>query len=179
MASQQSGEILKRLRDVSEARKSFDTAPEWRVSQNRRTDRLNLIALIRLNDVLFRGVSIRLATPVDAWEEDVYGHVEVRLPGVQRALRVSPVEWKPFRYHDNPATSPPPHRNQRLWDRWHPFDLNAPLGIGVFDQSACGIAVPLPRDPATFLEYADLCADLWRCPDMIGLTPPPWARTML
>ena len=179
MASPHSGEILHRLREVAEARKSFDAPPKWVISQNRRTDRLNLITAIRLNGVLFGGVSIRLVTPADAWEEDVYGHVEVRLPGVQRALRVSPVEWKPFRYHDNPATSPLPHRNQRLWDRWHPFDLNAPLGIGAFDQSACGIAVPLPRDPATFSEYADLCADLWRCPDMIGLNPPPWARKML
>jgi hypothetical protein len=122
---------------------------------------------------------MRLVTPSDAWEADVYGHIEVRLPGVIRTLRLIPVEWRPLRYHDNPPNAPAAHRNLRLWDRYMPIDLNAPLGLGAFDQSAPGIAVDLPRAPANFKEYTDLCSDLWKCPDLLGLQPPPWARELL
>ena len=118
-------------------------------------------------------------TPGDVWEEDVYGHIEVRLPGATRTLRLNPIEWRPLRYHDNPPSAPPAHRSQRLFDRWLPFDINEKHSIAAFDQSGPGIAIPLPRVPNSFAEYADLCSDLWRCPDMMGLTPPPWSRKML
>ena len=122
---------------------------------------------------------MRLATPTDAWEQDVYGHIEVRLPGVSRTLRLNPVEWRPLRYHDNPPNASAAHRNQRLYDRHLPFVLNAPLGLGPFDQSSAGIAVELPRAPANFQEYTDLCSDLWICPDLLGLEPPPWMRNIV
>lgn len=179
MRSRLSQPIIDRLRFVADTKKSFDSEPTWRSAPNRSSDRLTLVVALRLQGVLRGGVSIRLATPRDVWEEDVYGHIEVRLPGVSRSLRLNPVEWRPLRHHDNPPDAPLAHRSQRLWSRWLPFEVNALYGAGAFDQSASGIATPLPREPAAFSEYADLCADLWRCPDLLGLAPPPWARTLL
>jgi hypothetical protein len=60
-----------------------------------------------------------------------------------------------------------------------PFDINAQNGLGAFDQSTSGIAIELPRQPATFKEYTDLCSSLWNCPDLLGLDPPPWTRKIL
>jgi hypothetical protein len=122
---------------------------------------------------------MRLDTPSEAWESDVYGQIEVRLPGVSRTLRVDPIEWKPLHYHDNPPNAPPVHRHQRLWDRILPFEVNAQFGLGAFDQSSPGIATELPRAPANFREYTDLCSDLWKCPDLLGLDPPPWVRKLV
>lgn len=179
MKGRHAGQILDRLRFVDEAKKSFDATPTWEIVPNRTSTKLSLIVALRLNGTLRGGVSIRITTPADAWEEDVYGHIEVRLPGSNRALRLNPVEWRPLRYHDNPAKAPPPHRNQRLWDRWLPFDLNASYGLHAFDQSGCGIAVPLPDAIGNFSQYTDICARLWKCPDMMGLSPPPWTRTLV
>jgi len=173
------GPILDRLRFIAEAKKAFDSKPIWKKEKYRSSIRLSLIVALRLNGVLRGGVSIRISTPSDVWEEDVYGHVEVRLPGVNRSFRINPIEWKPLRYHDNPSQASAPHRNQRLWDRWLPFDLNAPRGLHSFDQTGCGIAVPLPRALSNFSDYTDLCSTLWLCPDMMGLPAPPWARRML
>jgi hypothetical protein len=141
--------------------------------------RLSLVVALRLDGLLRGGVSMRIETPVDAWEEDVYGHIEVRPSGMKRALRVIPVEWKPRRYHDNPPNAPAAHRNQRLWDRYMPFELNAESGLGAFDQSTSGIAIELPQQPTNFSGYTDLCSRLWNCPDILGLDPPPWTRKML
>ena len=171
--------ILDRLRFIAEAKKTFDVTPRWSLSPSRSRGRLTLVVALRLDGVLRGGTSVRLATPNDAWEEDVYGHIEVRLPGVSRPLRLNPIEWRPLRPHDNPPDAPPALRSQRLWDRWLPFEINAPYGAGAFDQSTSGIAVPLPREPSDFSEYTDLCADLWRCPDLLGLEPPPWAGALL
>src|SRR5580692_12931750 len=95
------GPILDRRRFIAEAKKSFDSKPNWETVKHRLSNRLSLIVALRLNRVLRGGVSIRISTPSDVWEEDVYGHVEVRLPGVDRSLRINPIEWKPLRYHDN------------------------------------------------------------------------------
>ena len=171
--------IYDRLRFIAEAKKAFDSTPKWEPITHRASQRLVMVVALRLNGVLRGGVSLRLRTPIAAWDEDVYGQIEVRLPGMNRPLRLNPIEWRPRRYHDNPASSPPAHRNQRLWDRWHPFDLNALHGMQGFDQSGGGIAVPLPHIPASFSEYANLCASLWVCSDMYDLPPPPWTDEML
>jgi hypothetical protein len=171
--------ILDGLRFVAEAKKSFDSVPSWTEVPSRLSSRQSLVVALRLDGVLRGGASLRIVTPTDAWEEDVYGQIEVRLPGVTRALRLHPIEWKPLRHHDNPPDAPPAHRNQRLWDRHYPFELNAPFGLGAFDQSTSGIATELPRAPSNFKEYTDLCSDLWICPDLLGLPPPRWTRTML
>ncbi len=144
--------IYDRLRFIAEAKKAFDSKPRWEPTPHRSSQRLTLVVALRLNGVLRGGVSIRLRTPIDAWEENVYGQIEVRLPGMNRLLRLNPVEWRPRRYHDNPSTAPAVHRNQRLWDRYHPFDLNAAHGMQGFDQSGGGIAVPLPSVPDSFSE---------------------------
>ncbi len=179
MKSSDVGQILDRLRTIDEARKSFDVKPQWVTTQNRSTQRLTLNVALRLDGILRGGVSILLATPVDAWEEDVYGHIAVRLPGLSRSLRLNPVEWSPLRHHDNPLSGPAAHRGVRLFDRWHPFDINAQFGLASFDQSGPGIAVELPRVPNRFSEFSDLCSNLWRCPDMMGLPPPPWSRRLV
>ena len=171
--------IVERLRFISEARKAFDSKPKWELTPYRASQRLVMIVALKLNGVLKGGVSLRLRTPVNSWEEDVYGQLEVKLPGMNRALRLNPVEWRPKRYHDNPSSGPQAHRNERLWDRWHPFELNVMHGMQGFDQSGGGIAVPLPSVPGSFSEYADLCASLWICNDMYEVPPPPWTRDML
>jgi hypothetical protein len=170
---------LDRLRFIAEAKKSFDSEPAWSPVPSRLSSRLSLVVALRLDGILRGGVSLRLETPLDVWEEDVYGHIEVRALGMTRALRVLPVEWKPFRWHDNPPSAPPAHRNQRLWDRYMPFEINAQHGLGAFDQSTSGIAIELPRQVANFNEYTDLCSSLWNCPDLLGLAAPPWSREIL
>lgn len=134
---------------------------------------------LRLNGVLAGGASVRLKTPVDAWEDDVYGHVEVRVIGIPRAFRLDPVEWRPLAPHTNSPNAPGELASLTLFDRHHPCDLNLPFGLPVFQQIAPGVAAPLPRDIPTFQEYVNLCAEVWRCPDMRTIQPPEWAETLL
>jgi len=169
--------IYDRLNFIAEAKKSFDSEPVWELAPHRFAQRLTMVVALRLNNILRGGVSLRMRTPVDAWEEDVYGHIEVKLPGATRLLRLLPIEWRPAHYHDNPPNSPDVHRNQRLWDRWHPFDLNAEYGFQSFDQSGAGIAVPFQAN--SFTEYTDFCATVWRCSDLYDLPAPPWTRTLI
>lgn len=171
--------IFAALRYISAARKSFDTKPNWKTIENNRFSFIHQVIIpIRLDGILRDGVQIRILTPAKVWEEDVYGQLEMRLPGVRRSLRLNAVEWRPLRPHGNPADGPAAHRRETLFDRWYPFEINAQHGMQAFDQNGAGIAVPLPREPTNFSEYANLCADLWVCPDMYDLPPPPWARTM-
>ena len=179
MAGKNENAIIDVLSWIADAEKSFDAAPQWTTVTSRGSYRLELVVAVRLEGILQGGASIRLATPYDAWERDLYGHVEVRIPGVSRTLRLNPIEWRPLRHHDNPASAPEAHRLIRLWDRWLPFDQNKKMGLGAFDQSAPGVAVPLPRDLTSFTDYADLCAELWRCPDMMGIQPPPWSGILV
>lgn len=118
-------------------------------------------------------------TPESAWERDVYGHIEIAHPELSRPVRIIPVEWRPLHPHDNRGRGPPEHRFRTLTDRWHPFDINAPLGIDVFLQAAVGIAVPLPREIANFSEYCNLCAELWNCPDVRLVPAPEWREDLL
>ena len=172
--------IFDGLRYVAEAKKSFDSTPRWEALPNsRQSSSHQLLVAVRLNGILRGGVQLRLITPAKVWEEDVYGQIEVKLPGSTRWLRLTPVEWRPLHRHDNPSNAPTAHRQVGLFDRWFPFEINAAYGMQAFDQSGPGIAVPLPREPTSFSEYANLCADLWVCADLYELPPPPWARTMV
>jgi hypothetical protein len=170
--------ILDRLAYIAGETKRFDAEPRWVRITSRQSERWSLVVGLRVAGALI-GASVRIVTPVDAWEEDVYGHIEVRLSSFSYAFRVDALEWRPLRPHDNPAGAPFPHGGQRLFDRHHPFDLNRPLGLRVFRQGCTGIAVPLPATIGSFTDYADMCSNVWKCPDMMGLTPPEWSRPML
>ncbi|MGY2052930.1 hypothetical protein [Methylobacterium sp. JK268] len=178
MNSEHQQRILDRLAFVVEAKKTFDSAPKWERVPYRDGERLQLTVALRVAGVL-RAVTLRLVTPADVWEEDVYGHLEVRGLGLAKHLRLLPIEWRPLHHHDNPPDAPAPHAGLRLFDRFMPFDLNMDRGLGVFAQNRPAVMVDLPRAPTDFLSYCDLCSDLWRCPDMIGLEPPPWSRAMI
>lgn len=172
-------EILARLDQVHQAEKSFDSPPIWVQSQERTSAILSCQVSLRLNGILTGGASIRIRTPLNCWEEDVYGQIEVRLFGLRRQLRLSPVEWKPMREHRNPATAPEELRYLILEDRYHPYELNRPLGVNVFYQTLTGVAAPLPQTIANFQDYASLCAEIWNCPDMGSVPPPPWSRSLI
>lgn len=84
-----------------------------------------------------------------------------------------------MREHRNAGDAPGAHRFAVLRDRWHPFELNRERPLAVFTQSEPGVIAPLPRAIESFSEYVHLCAELWNCPDMPGVPPPPWARVLL
>ena len=179
-ASRHTRAILDRLRFIARGQKSFDSTPAWDEIPCRATSRLLLVVALRLNGTRRGGVSLRLATPADAWEEDVYGHIEVRLPGFNSHAPSDPVEWlSPYRYRDNPPSAPPAHRSQRLWDRWLPLEINAQFSLAAFDQSANAIAVPLPRALANFSEYVLICAPIFGSLILLGLAPPPWSKRII
>lgn len=175
MNTYQNEQILEFLETVSRAEKSFDSLPAWEEYKDRTSGKLRYATAIQLNGVLGGGISIRITTPKETWEEDVYGQIEVRPARMKRSLRVDPIEWRPLRPHTNSPAAPPPHSFQQYSDRWHPFDLNKPFGIGVFNQSDKGVAVPFPRAISSFSEYLDLCSDIWKCPDVKEIPTPPWS----
>lgn len=161
------------------ARKDFDSKPDWVERENREGVRLTLTVPLLLDGEFGGGVEALLSTPKGAWEEDLYGQITVRHPAKSLNLRVCPVEWRPLKTHDNSGDAPKDLRFQTLSDRFHPFDLNKALSLEVFAQRARGIAAPLPRAIASFSDYIDLCADLWNCPNMRSVPPPPWAKVLL
>lgn len=175
-------EVLEGVARVARAHKSFDckpdTRPAWRRQPARGAEIWTLTCGLRLNGALAGGAMIRLKTPTDVWEEDVYGHVEVRIPGVPRACRIDPIEWRPLGPHTNPPDAPEGLGLMTLFDRHHPSHLNRPLGVAVLHQTATGIAAPLPRDITTFAEYVHLCAEVWNCPDMRSIEAPEWKPTL-
>jgi hypothetical protein len=171
--------LLARLAEITAAPKSFDTAPSWEAIQDRASARLCCTVALRIGGVLGGGAAIMIKTPREAWEEDVYGHIQVRRPNTPHHLRLLPVEWRPLGIHYNPGDAPPELRFLGLADRHHPFDLNQPLGISVFSQSRAGIARELPRAIASFEAYLDLCAELWNCPDVRSIERPPWSPKLV
>lgn len=172
--------ILAHMDMVEAARKTFDRKPVWQIVEGSGRGRcLSLRAAVRLNGVLAGGASIFLTTPENAWESDVYGHVDVRFPQITGHLRIAPLEWRPLRLHVNPPDSPETHRFHRLTDRWHPYGLNRPRGIPCLRQSTAGVAVEPPRAISNFEEYCEVAADIWHCPDMYGLPRPEWTETLL
>ncbi|WP_376710355.1 hypothetical protein [Pseudochrobactrum lubricantis] len=175
MNSHQIDQIFNFLDTVNKSEKTFDDFSKWDEYTDRSSGKLRYVTAIQLNGILGGGVSIRITTPKETWEEDVYGQIEVRPPRMKRSLRVNPIEWRPLRPHVNSATAPSPYGLQQYFDRWHPYDLNKPLGIGAFDQSDKGVATPLPRAISSFSEYLELCSEIWKCPDVKGIPTPPWS----
>jgi hypothetical protein len=171
--------LLARLSAVNAAAKSFDSFPDWNAVTDRTSTTLQYVVAVRLEGALGGGVSIRLITPMTGWDNDVYGQIEVAVPQARSSLRLAPIEWGPKREHRNSANAPADHRFKTLTDRWHPFELNLPLGIRVFQQAEVGVAVMLPRAISTFKDYTALCAELWNCPDANRIPPPPWSRTLI
>lgn len=170
--------LLLKLSLVNAAKKTFDSFPNWETVTDRSSSSLHYTTALRLDDALGGGVSLRLVTPTTGWEKEIYGQIEVAIPGARSSLRLGPIEWGPKRQHRNSANAPYPHRFKTLSDRWHPFDLNQPLGIRVFQQAEAGVAVALPRAISSFSDYIALCAELWNCPDATRIPPPPWSRTL-
>lgn len=163
------------LKAIAPAEKRFDSHPDWIVRRDRPTPSLEFSVGLLIDGVA-RGVQVHLKTPQPAWESDLYGQIGVAYPRVKGLLRLAPVEWRPLRVHSNPAAAPPHLRLLTLSDRWHPPAENFALGPPAFLQHIPGIAAPLPRAIATFEEYLSLCADLWNCPDMASVPPPPWTQ---
>lgn len=171
--------IIAHLRAVCEAEKTFDSPVDWSpVKDNRGNERLYLKGALRLGGQLGGGVSLFISTPRDDWENDVYGQIEVRQPGIRAHLRVLPIEWRPRREHRNPATAPAELRMVTLSDRWHDFDDNAACGINGFNQTQTGIARGLPRAISSFSDYLTLASEIWKLPDLRTIDPPPWSRTL-
>lgn len=171
-------ELLTRLYDANLTSKTLDETPRWEKVRDRQSVKLEYRAALRMDGNLGGGVSVRLQTPENGWEDDLYGQIEIRRPGMRSALRLNPVEWRPLREHRNPPDAPEPYRLKILRDRWHPFELNQPLGIDVFTQSKPGIAAPLPRAVSSFSDYIDLCAELWRLPELREIPAPPWSKQL-
>jgi hypothetical protein len=179
MALLSESDVLDILSRVARAAKAFDGRPTWRRQPGRGTEVWMLTVALRLDDLLAGGASVRLKTPTQVWEEDVYGHVEVRVIGIPRAFRLDPIEWRPLAPHTNPPDAPDDLGSMVLFDRHHPAALNLLLGMSVLQQTAPGVAVPLPRDITTFREYVNLCAEAWNFPDMRTIEPPEWKPTLL
>lgn len=178
MSPAEEDRLLRRLEEVAAAEKTFDAAENWVALTDKSSSVLQYRVSLRIDGVLQGDVSLRLTTPLRAWEEDVYGQIGVGIPGSKTELRLNPVEWRPRRKHSNPASANPPLDLLTLSDRWHPFEHNKVLGIKVFRQDQPGIAAPLPRAISSFTDYIDLCAELWNCPDTTRIPAPPWSRDL-
>lgn len=172
--------IINRLVEINDATKTLDSFPEWELVPNRTNGKLYWVSALRLGGMLGGGVSVRFATPADAWETDVYGHIEVAVPSLgPRRLRINPAEWKPKSVHRNPVWAPEPHRLATYSDRWHPFEWNRSQGLIVFTQGGGGAASPLPPEVTTFSSYLHFCAYIWKCADIERVPPPPWSRRLV
>lgn len=175
MTPNEAAEAIASLRALAPAAKEFDGPAAWIVRTDRPTPSLELSVSLRIDGIL-RGARVRLKTPQPSWEADVYGHIEVTVSRHHGFLRLAPIEWRPQRAHTNSASAPAEYRLLSFLDRWHPPELNYERGIAAFAQDVPGVAAPLPRAIATFEEYLGLCADLWNCPDMARVPPPPWTQ---
>lgn len=171
--------LLQHLEKVNEAPKSVDAFSDWYLVQNRPSGKLEWHAALRVSGQLGGGVAARLATPVDVWERDVYGHIELKLPFMPRVVRLNPVEWRPRRPHSNPPTAPKDLALITCFDRWHPFELNRQQDPLVFLQAAVGVAAPLPGGINGFSDYLHFCAIVWKCPDIEKVPPPPWSPSLV
>jgi hypothetical protein len=172
--------ILAHLDFVDEVEKEVDSISDWQLIEHRPTGSLQWQSAVRLSGRLGGGAAVRLMTPADVWEKDVYGHIEVRPPvHPQRMLRINPVEWRPRRSHRNPNWGPEEHRLETYRDRWHPYNENRMGGIEVFLQSKTGLALPLPAPIASFSQYLHVCSKIWKCPNLKDVPPPPWSPSLL
>jgi hypothetical protein len=170
--------LLDRLAAIHAALKTFDSVTEW-VEERGRSIVLHYRAPLKIAGVLGGGVIAHFKTPLQVWESDVYGQIEVHAGGQKSALRLDPLEWRQPRPHRNPAAAPSDLRLLEIEDRIHPFGLNRRLGIGVYLQRVTGIAIPFPRAIDTFEAYLDLCAEVWNCPDARDIPPPTWSKSLI
>jgi len=168
---------LSRLAAISQAPKSFDSWPEWEVSEGRTTPILHFRAPLRI-DGLLGPVIVHLTTPQAAWEDEMIGQVEVRRPTGRSSWGLDTIEWNPRNPHSNPPGAPAELRFLTLTDRMHPFALNRRLGLDAIEQKVKRIGVEFPRAITTFTEYCDLCAEVWHCPDMRDVPPPTWFKKL-
>jgi hypothetical protein len=179
LSPEQQRQLLDHLDHVNSASKSIDAMSNWYTVFNRPAGRFEWQAALKLGGTLGGGVSARLATPVDAWEADVYGQLEVRVAFLPRAARLIPVEWRPKRPHTNPPGAPEGLALETFFDRWHPYDLNRDQDVSVFLQGAVGFADALPDWIISFSDYLKFCAIVWKCPDIERVPTPPWSRSLL
>jgi hypothetical protein len=163
------------LAEIDAAEKSFDAWSEWSRETDRNTTRLHYRTALRVGGVLGGGVLLHIHTPEEQWDSDVYGQITVTTRA-SVTLRLNPIEWRPIREHRNRADAPANHRFKTLSDRIHPFALNRRYGVGVFRQWDQGVAVEFPRAITRFEDYLKLCAEIWNCPDVEDIPPPPWSR---
>lgn len=69
------------------------------IKEDRLSGRLFWFTAIKLNGYLGGGVSARFTNPVDTWEQDVYGHLEIRSAATgYKVARIYPVEWRPKKH---------------------------------------------------------------------------------
>lgn len=179
MTPEQRAQLLEHLDNVNSASKSIDAMSDWYMVLNRPTGRLEWQAALKLNGVLGGGVSARFATPVDAWDADIYGQLEVKMAFLPRSVRVNPVEWRPKRPHTNPPNAPAGLALETFFSRWHPYEINRDQDVNVFLQAAVGIADALPDGIISFSDYLKFCSIVWKCPDIERVPPPPWSRSLL
>lgn len=177
-------ELIDRIFDhldfVDRTPKEVDSISDWELITHRPSGTLQWQAAVRLSGMLGGGVSIRFSTPVNGWEKDVYGQVEVRPPfHQQRTFRINPAEWRPRRPHRNPTWGPDEHQLATYLDRWHPYSKNRLAGIDVFLQAKPGLALPLPQGIDTFSLYLHFCGEIWKCPTIEEVPPPPWSPSLL
>ncbi|MFO1147763.1 MAG: hypothetical protein U1E62_05235 [Alsobacter sp.] len=173
-----SDEILAQLGRISASPKSFDARGKWKRIVKRDRVSLQYDAPLSVDGRLEAGTSLMISAWEDAWEEDIYAQITAS-PFRTRSCRIDPVEWRPLHDHQNSFSGGSPYAGLTLSDRWHPFGLNAPLGIATFQQRASGIAVPLPEPISNFDEMMVLCSRLWHFPDLTTIEPPPWSKPLL
>lgn len=165
---------------VDASPKSLDSVSSWVLLTDRPSGVLQWNASVRLSGTLGGGVSARFKTPAAVWNRDVYGHLEVRSAAtLNRSARLNPVEWLPRGPHRNPPLGDSEHSLETYIDRWHPYAMNRDRHVDVFFQGRTGVALPLPANVTTFLEYLDFCGQVWKCPSIKDVPPPPWSPQLV
>lgn len=165
---------------VDATAKQLDSITKWTLLTDRPSGVLQWVTSVRLSGSLGGGVSVRLKTPAAVWDRDVYGHIEVRSAAtLNRSARLNPVEWRPRSQHRNPPLEDPDHSLATYLDRWHPYSMNRDRHVDVFFQSRVGVALPLPDNVTTFAEYLDFCGQVWKCPSIREVPPPPWSPQLV
>jgi len=182
MNQEQRARFFEHLDYVHNAEKELDSIPEWTLKPDRQRGRLTWFAAVKLNGVLGGGVSVRITTPADVWEHDVYGQIEINsIETLRRTARILPVEWRSIKDHRNPPIPDSEHSRETYRDRWHPYDKNRDLQNPAifFQDNVTGIAFPLPLGITTFLDYLNFCSRVWKCPSIEEIPTPPWSPKLI
>ncbi|MBX4911218.1 MULTISPECIES: hypothetical protein [Rhizobium] len=180
MTPEQLARFFDHLDMVDAADKELDSVVDWEKILHRPSGTLQWTTSVRLNGRLGGGASVRLTTPASVWESNVYGQIEIRSAATgNRTVRLNPVEWKPLKPHHNPRIDNEEHSLATYYDRWHPYPMNRGLDVDIFFQKKIGIALPLPQNVTTFAEYLYFCGQVWKCPSMKDVPPPPWSPQLV